>query len=60
MKFIVKRHHFGDRDYAAGDEREAVEAEVKHLVANGVLVAKAEPPAPKNKAEKPVSNKASK
>lgn len=37
MKFEVLRHHEGDRSYAPGDVREAEEAEVRHLVASGVL-----------------------
>lgn len=37
MKFKVLRAHYGDRDYAEGDEREASEADVAHLVASGVL-----------------------
>jgi hypothetical protein len=41
--YIVKRHHFGDREYAPGDQREAAPISVAHLVANGVLVEEAEP-----------------
>ena len=37
-KYEVKRRHLGDKDYFDGDEREAEPAEVKHLVASGVLV----------------------
>lgn len=61
MKYTVKRAHQGDQWYDEGDEREAKEADVQHLVDKGVLVPageKAEPkpknkaaPAPKNKAE---------
>lgn len=60
MKYIVKRAHQGDQWYDEGDEREANEADVKHLVDNGVLAptgAKAEPAA-KNKAEPKARNKA--
>ena len=56
MKYTVKRQHLGDRMYHAGDEREAREADVEHLVSRGVLV-KAEPEV-KNKAEKATKNKA--
>lgn len=51
MKFTVIRQHLGDKMYMPGDEREAAESDVAHLVRNGVLKAKSEP-APKNKAEK--------
>lgn len=50
MKFLVKRQHFGDRMYMPGDEREASESDVAHLVKAGVLE-KTEGTA-KNKAEK--------
>lgn len=36
--YTVARVHIGDRDYAVGDIRTANEADVAHLVANGVLV----------------------
>ena len=52
MKFNVLRQHQGDKFYNAGDEREANESDVAHLVKSGVLEpikAKAEPK-PKNKA----------
>lgn len=39
MKYIVKREHYGDRAYRAGDEREADPSSVAHLVVIGVLVA---------------------
>ena len=42
MQYIVLRNHIGDRPYSAGDIREAVEAEVSHLVRYGVLKPKAE------------------
>ena len=58
MKFNVIRQHLGDKMYMPGDEREATQAEVRHLVANGVLEeVKAERKLP-NKAEPVVKNKA--
>jgi len=60
MKFKVLKQHYGDKQYFAGDEREANEAEVAHLVKAGVLQAsggKSEP-APANKAEAAPANKA--
>lgn len=58
MKYVVKRQHYGDRLYLAGQEREARPSDVAHLVASGVLAEKtAEPvktkarPVPKNKAK---------
>ena len=54
-KFITIRQHYGDRLYLPGDEREAQERDVAHLVKNGVLKAE---PAVKNKAEPAVKNKA--
>ena len=62
MKYRVMRQHFGDRLYQDGEERDASEGDVAHLVANGVLEpikAKAEP-AVQNKAEPAVRNKAAK
>lgn len=61
-KFNTLRQHFGDRLYMPGDEREASEQDVAHLVAQGVLEpirAKAAPPV-ENKAEPAVRNKADK
>ncbi len=56
--YIVKRRHFGDKDYFEGDIREAAPAEVLHLVEQGVLEeAKAEAPV-RNKAVKAPRNKA--
>lgn len=55
MKFIVKRQHFGDKMYMPGDEREAVESDVGHLIPHvlekmeAAPKNKAEPRAPKNK-----------
>lgn len=60
MKFKVLKQHYGDKQYFAGDTREANEADVKHLVERGVLQAvggKSEP-APVNKAEAAPANKA--
>ena len=57
MLFIVKRQHFGDRLYLAGEEREADPRDVAHLVEKGVLAEKAAP-APKNKAAATPKNKA--
>lgn len=57
-KYKVTRQVLFDRLYQAGETYEGNASEVVHLVANGVLVkAKAEP-APKNKAEPKVENKA--
>lgn len=58
MKFTVIRQHLGDKMYMPGDEREAAQADVQHLLTNGVLEeAKAERKPP-NKAEPTVKNKA--
>ncbi len=58
MKYTVKRQHYGDRLYNAGDEREADPQMVAHLVRQGVLVEAKAAPAPKNKAVIPPKNKA--
>lgn len=50
MKFKVIRQHMGDRLYMPGDEREAKEADVRHLVDAGVLEKATAPP--ENKAKK--------
>ncbi|WP_313031716.1 hypothetical protein [Brucella sp.] len=50
MKYEVIRQHQGDKFYLPGDERDASENDVAHLVKSGVLKAKAEGK-PKNKAE---------
>lgn len=55
MKFDVLRQHLGDRMYQPGEEREAAEADVVHLVRAGVL-RKAELK-PRNKAEAAPRNK---
>lgn len=47
--YTVMRAHQGDKWYAEGDEREADENYVAHLVERGVLQEKAAPK-PKNKA----------
>lgn len=38
MKYAVMRPHLGDKWYGTGDEREAKESSVAHLVKSGVLV----------------------
>ena len=48
-KFQVLRQHTGDKDYFAGDVREADLATVAHLVASGVLAEVKAEPAIKNK-----------
>lgn len=58
MKFEVLRRHRGDRDYRPGDEREANESDVVHLVRAGVLRRKAEPKRAQTKAEAAPQNKA--
>lgn len=35
--YKVLRFHIADRDYRTGDTREAIPAEVAHLVASGTL-----------------------
>lgn len=55
MKFKSLRPHQGDKWYDAGDEREADERDVAHLVASGTLEKMADPV--KNKVELPVENK---
>lgn len=60
QKYKVTRQVLFDRLYQDGDTYEGNASEVAHLVENGVLkpiAAKAEP-APKNKAEPKVENKA--
>lgn len=51
MKYTVMRQHFGDKLYMPGDEREAREADVSHLVSQGVLSA------PETKKAAPLENK---
>lgn len=58
MKFVVLRRHRGDRDYRPGDEREASESDVAHLVRAGVLRRKEEPKKAQAKAEEAPQNKA--
>ncbi|MBI1621496.1 hypothetical protein [Aquamicrobium zhengzhouense] len=52
--YTVLRQHYGDKQYMAGDTREANETDVKHLVTAGVLeeVGPKSEKAPANKAEK--------
>ena len=59
MKYTVKRAHQGDKWYSEGDEREAKEADVAHLVGSVLepVKTKAEPPV-KNKAVSAPKNKA--
>lgn len=56
MKFMVIRQHLGDRMYMPGDEREAQESEVAHLLKNGVLE-KAGVSGQKKAAPKPLNKK---
>jgi hypothetical protein len=51
--YKVLRFHIGDRDYRVGDTREAIPAEVAHLVECGVLqeVKMVAPPARKRSAK---------
>jgi hypothetical protein len=61
--YRVIRQHFGDRMYMPGDTREAEPRDVAHLVEGGTLEpvkTKAEPAAPRNKAEPAARNKADK
>lgn len=58
MKFKTIRPHLGDKFYEPGDERDADEREVAHLLASGTLEKMADPV--KNKAEPAVKNKAAK
>lgn len=67
MKYTVTRQHYGDKLYVPGDEREAKEADVAHLVKNGVLAEMKAPakkveakaaPQVENKAVTPAANKA--
>lgn len=59
MKFIVKRAHTGDREYAVGDVREANAADVRHLVPKVLEPMDGEKAeaAPSNKMEPEPSNK---
>ena len=50
MKYEVLRRHQGDKFYEQGDERNASEVDVSHLVKSGVLKEKVDDK-PKNKAE---------
>ena len=55
--YQVLRQHYGDKMYMSGDEREANEGDVKHLVDSGVLKAKAERKT-RNKVEPKLDDKA--
>lgn len=57
MQYVVKRQHFGDKQYYAGDVREADPRDVAHLIKSGVLVEKNSNQTILNKAEKPAKNK---
>ena len=57
MQYVVKRQHFGDKQYYAGDIREADPRDVAHLIKSGVLVEKNSNQTILNKAEKPAKNK---
>lgn len=57
QKYKVIREHVGDRHYNVGDEREANENDVAHLI--GRCLVKAEKPV-ENKAAKPLKNKSAK
>lgn len=56
-KYTVNRRHLGDKMYQPGDEREARESDVAHLLARGVLSEVKAETKLRNKAEKPVLNK---
>jgi len=56
MKYAVKRPHQGDKWYGVGDEREARESDVAHLVKSGVLVPSDQ--ADKDDPRTPAENKA--
>ncbi len=57
MQYVVKRQHFGDKQYYAGDVREADPRDVAHLIKSGVLAEKNSNQTILNKAEKPAKNK---
>ena len=57
MQYVVKRQHFGDKQYYAGDVREADPRDVAHLIKSGVLEEKNSNQTILNKAEKPAKNK---
>ncbi|MBI0021019.1 hypothetical protein H3S90_07965 [Bartonella sp. W8097] len=57
MQYVVKRQHFGDKQYYAGDIREADPRDVAHLIKSGVLEEKNSNQTILNKAEKPAKNK---
>ena len=57
MQYVVKRQHFGDKMYYAGDTREADPRDVAHLIKSGVLAEKNSSQTILNKAEKPAKNK---
>lgn len=57
MKYQVLRQHLGDRLYNKGEDREARESDVAHLVRTGVLLPMKAEPVVENKAEPRVANK---
>lgn len=57
MQYEVRRQHFGDKMYYAGDIREAEPRDVAHLIKSGVLAEKNSNQTISNKAEKPAKNK---
>lgn len=57
MQYEVRRQHFGDKMYYAGDIREAEPRDVTHLIKSGVLAEKNSNQTILNKAEKPAKNK---
>ncbi|EPE99529.1 hypothetical protein [Rhizobium grahamii] len=55
--YTVLRQHLGDKMYMPGDERQATEGDVTHLIRNGVLEEKKSEKRVVNKAAPPVKNK---
>ncbi len=55
--YIVKRQHFGDKQYWQGDERQLSDLDAKKLLENGVIEVKKEPELSNKKAQ-PLKNKA--
>ncbi len=62
MEYIVKRQHYGDKQYYAGESREVTnEHDAKILIDMGLIApieGEKAKSAPKNKAEPKVQNKA--
>lgn len=57
MQYDVKRQHYADKQYFAGDTREAEPRDVAHLIKSGVLAEKNSNQTILNKALKPAKNK---